>query len=98
MRLRKDARRKLRRHLRTDDLVPAGLVLLLGAAYYFRHSVGFPSEGSFYFLLATVVLCFNLIERRLKAMQLRLAEMHDTLDNLAGLEPERHVEAELTDE
>ena len=98
MRLRKDARRKLRRHLRTDDLVPAGLVLLLGAAYYFRHSVGFPSEGSFYFLLATVVLCFTLIERRLKTMQLRLAEMHDTLDNLAGLEPERHVEAELTDE
>jgi hypothetical protein len=98
MRLRKDARRKLRRHLRIDDLVPAGLVLLLVAAYYFRHSVGFPSEGSFYFLLATVVLCFNLIERRLKAMQLRLAEMHDRLDNLAGLQPENHVEAELTDE
>ncbi|HEY8442904.1 MAG TPA: hypothetical protein VIK79_15830 [Xanthobacteraceae bacterium] len=98
MQLTKEARRKLRRRVRVDDLLPAGLLLLLVAAYYFRHSVGFPSEGSFYFLLATVVLCFNLIERRLKAMQLRLAEMHDRLDNLAGLEPENHVEAELTDE
>jgi hypothetical protein len=98
MQLSEEARRKLRRRERINDLLPVGLLLALVPAYYFRHSLGFPSEGGFYFLLATVVLCFHLLERRLKAMQLRLAEMHDTLANLAGLRPEKHLEAELTRE
>jgi hypothetical protein len=64
-------------------------------AYWQREYLGLPSGVGFYILTSLVLLGLNHIERRLKAMQLRLAWMHARLDALAGAEPEHHVEDEL---
>jgi hypothetical protein len=52
------------------------------------------TEGFIFFGTAAILYSQYRAQRRLKAMQLRLAWMHDTLDRVAGLEPKHHLETE----
>ena len=98
MRLSTEAQRKLRRRRRNAEIIPLIILGGLAAGYWFRDYLGLPSEAALYWVAAFVLLGFHHVDRRLKAIQFRLAEMHDRLDELAGAEPEHHVEAELDDD
>jgi hypothetical protein len=82
---------RLQRLSRLPLLVAGGVAL----AYWQRQYLGLPSEVGFYVLALFIFLGFHHVERRLDAVQLRLAWMHDRLDKLAGIEPQHHIEAEL---
>jgi hypothetical protein len=45
--------------------------------------------------VAIVISAYHQTSRRLDAVQLRLAQMHDRLDVLTGAESENHTEAEI---
>jgi hypothetical protein len=75
-------------------LVP-GLAL---AAYWFGPAFNPTIEGVVYFPGVMMFLSQHDTTRRLKAMQLRLASMHDRLDVLAGAEFEDHEKAEIFSE
>jgi type II secretory pathway component PulM len=55
-----------------------------------------PPNAAFLGVSALIVLGFLEIKRRLKAMQIRLAEMHDEIDALRGNAPQNHMLLELT--
>ncbi len=88
-------RRKLAWHTRRTEAVPLLILGGVAAAYWQRQALSLPSELGFYYLTAILLLCFHWLQSRLKAMQVRLAWMHDHLDALAGNQPKHHVETEL---
>ena len=55
-----------------------------------------PPNSAFLGVGALAVLGFLEIKWRLKAMQIRLAEMHDEIDALRGNTPQNHTLLELT--
>jgi hypothetical protein len=93
--LSKETQRRLGWRRRQTEFVPWLILAGLAVAYWQRERLMLPSGLSFYVLAAFVLLGFHRIESRLKAMQLRLAWMHDRLDAIAGLEPDDHFETEL---
>jgi hypothetical protein len=56
------------------------------------------TDRAILFVGALVVFSFLHTKWRLKAMQIRLAEMHDEIDKLRGNQPEDHTLTELTSE
>jgi hypothetical protein len=76
-------------------LRPDWTPLLLIGGVALLYWLKLPSDAWFLLLALFVLLGFRRIERRLDAVQLRLAHMHDRLDALAGIEPQHHIEAEL---
>jgi hypothetical protein len=94
-RLSEEARRNLKWRRRKREVVPMLIVGGIALAYWQREYLHLPSEVTLYALAFIILMSFHWVECRLKAMQLRLARMHDRLDELAGLEPQHHVEMEL---
>jgi hypothetical protein len=83
-----ESKKKLGRRERKNTIL-SFVILAAAAVTYWLH----PSD--IVILGAVLLLALQHIERRLNAIQLRLAWMHDQLDVLSGGEPEGHVEDEL---
>jgi hypothetical protein len=83
--------RQQRRRL-FEDLVLIGAAGVIGSAHYY----GSMNRTDMLVCFGMITLMFTHVWtiRRLKAMQMRLAWMHDRLNEVAGVEPEHHLEAE----
>jgi hypothetical protein len=83
------------RHMRSREGIAAwvGFVVFLLVLWWLDLS---PTDRAIFFVGALVVFSFLQTKWRLKAMQIRLAEMHDEIDALRGNKPEDHTLSELT--
>ncbi len=93
--LRSALKQYQRRHSRREWGVIIGGVIGFAVPWVF----GFSWTNTLVWLVGLgVSMSFERVERRLKTMQIRLAQMHDTVDRIEGKEAEDHLIAELTDD